>query len=448
MTKPSAATTSSWRTITATALGASHVHSGLPNQDAVTTLALNGSGGAVAAVADGHGGTRYVRSNVGSALAVQIAGEAGRELISALGPKPDLKAVRAGLEGRLTPAVIERWRQQVLEDHRLHPFTAEERARGGVDLDADPTISYGCTLIVAVLGPRWLGLVQIGDGDAILVAPDGSISTPVPTDDRLVGGETTSLCLPDAVHDARIAVVGDHLPELVVLATDGYGNSFASPTWRQEAATGLLEAVRRDGLDTVGAKLPGWLADSAAAGGDDVTMALALHQGSGPPAGAAPVARSRQEPRRWPAVASGGGARPRPAGRRRGRLAGPRRSHRHHDRRVHLGHDRPRQRCARHHGGGHRNHTGRQQADGVDGTGQGRDVHPRRRPGRRQTGAEQRRPQTHGHHFGHLTDQRQSRQRELDRREEVVPVLIRPAPLPCGSAMTGRWRGSSPPTTP
>ena len=55
---------------------------------------------------------------------------------------------------------------------------------------------------------------------------------------------------------------------------DGYANSFASPSWRTDAGLDLRNHVRRDGLADVAKKLPSWLADSAIAGGDDVSMAL------------------------------------------------------------------------------------------------------------------------------------------------------------------------------
>ena len=49
-----------------------------------------------------------------------------------------------------------------------------------------------------------------------------------PGDDRLVAGETTSLCLATAADDFRHAFLpASAEPDLVLLATDGYGNSFA-----------------------------------------------------------------------------------------------------------------------------------------------------------------------------------------------------------------------------
>lgn len=217
---------------------------------------------------------RYVRSDTGSQMAVDLACAVGAEVLARLGSSPDEATIRSTVSAGIAPAVVSRWRAAVSADHQKRPFTTEERRRGGTGLDGDPLIAYGCTLIVALLGPSWGAIVQIGDGDAFVIDADGHTTAPVPTDDRLVGGETTSLCLPDAHADARYAILGAPLPELVVLTSDGYGNSFASREWRSEAGAGLSEAVHRDGLDRVAELLPGWLADSAVAGGDDVTMAL------------------------------------------------------------------------------------------------------------------------------------------------------------------------------
>ena len=263
-----------WSAISASVRGASHDRSGLPNQDAVLSTGVLGvSDGLVAAVSDGHGGARYVRSDVGSLYAVEVACQVGSELIAGVSGADALRTERA-LRQDCAASIVSAWRRRVLLDVEARPFTDEERTRGGANLEREPLVAYGCTLVLALLTRSWVGLVQIGDGDAFVISTDGAVGTPVPGDDRLVGGETTSLCLPTAVDDARVAMLTGTLPEMVVLCTDGYGNSFASPDWRRDAGGGLLDAVRNQGLDDVATKLPAWLADSAKAGGDDVTMAL------------------------------------------------------------------------------------------------------------------------------------------------------------------------------
>jgi hypothetical protein len=120
-----------------------------------------------------------------------------------------------------------------------------------------------------------VALAQLGDGDVVVRTGDGAVLAPVPGDARLVAGETTSLCLPGAQHDFRFA----HLrpadaAALVVLATDGYGNSFASTDWRQRVAEDLATVVDGPGLAALRTNLAGWLTDSATVGGDDVTVVV------------------------------------------------------------------------------------------------------------------------------------------------------------------------------
>jgi len=274
-----------WAAVSASVRGSSHDRSGLPNQDAVEVRSIEGHPGRmVAAVADGHGGQRYVRSAVGSELAVATAGEVVAELLGS-----DRRIATAALLERAAPLIVERWRAGVEAHVARNPFLPDEHVAAAADLTVDPPIAYGSTLILAVLGSNDIGLLQIGDGDALVVGVDGSVVDPVPGDERLVGGETTSLCLPTAVADARSVVVPAKGVELLVLSSDGYGNSFASPEWRADAGAGFLEAVRRDGLAAVGTKLEGWLADSAQAGGDDVTMVVAHLDASAPAAAAAAV---------------------------------------------------------------------------------------------------------------------------------------------------------------
>lgn len=263
-----------WAAVTASVRGAAHERTGLPNQDAVTYADVEGStSGLVAAVADGHGGSRYVRSNLGAGLAVKLGCEVAARAVLKLGPCPNEPSIHSELERPLIDEVIGRWRAQVSTHLSEHPFSSEERGRAGTALDADPHLAYGCTLILGLFGPNWVGLLQIGDGD-VSVVRGGVVSCPIPGDPRLVGGETTSLCLPTAASDARVAALTGVLPELVFLSTDGYGNSFASPSWQQDVGRDLSEYEHRNGLEALAAELPGWLAESGAASGDDVSMAL------------------------------------------------------------------------------------------------------------------------------------------------------------------------------
>ncbi len=70
-----------------------------------------------------------------------------------------------------------------------------------------PEIPYGSTLLSAVLRADTAVLAQIGDGEMVLVLPDGRHLSRC----RLTAGwterKTTSLCQPDAVSAFRVALV-------------------------------------------------------------------------------------------------------------------------------------------------------------------------------------------------------------------------------------------------
>jgi hypothetical protein len=301
-----------WTAASATARGSSHVRSGLPNQDAALVRTVAESNAVVAAVADGHGGARYVRSDIGALFAVSIACEIGARFVAARGTERDRTIARhAAVE--LVPQLVEQWTATVHEHAAHHPFTAEERTRAGVDLDHEVAFAYGATLLFAIATLRWVLVGQLGDGDVITVDGTSAVSRPIPRDSRLVAGQTTSLCLPDAARDLRLSVVPAGDAEVLLLASDGYGNSFAGADWWQAVGRDLRAQVRDQGLSSVGASLPEWVADSAEVGGDDVTVAVlarTIAAAGGALAATVPAvapsgpSAARRRARRWPLVAA------------------------------------------------------------------------------------------------------------------------------------------------
>ncbi|MEI2778240.1 MAG: PP2C family serine/threonine-protein phosphatase [Tetrasphaera sp.] len=257
----------SWEVISATARGASHVSNGLPNQDAHAIAALP-DGTIVIAVADGHGGRGYVRSDAGSRMATEQATQVVTRLLSEGGTGWSALHDFPG-------SLVEAWREAVLAHLSANPLDELERTRATAETLAQPLQLYGATLLVAALGRDGLWAAQIGDGD-IIVASGGACRSPVPGDDRLVGNATTSLCGPDATNDFRLGVLRGAAPgDLVLLATDGYGNSFAADDWAPEVLGDLAQAIERHGVAAVAAQLPAWTGQSAAVGGDDTTVVLA-----------------------------------------------------------------------------------------------------------------------------------------------------------------------------
>jgi hypothetical protein len=278
-----------WLVLTASERGASHVAIKSPNQDAVATERA-GTCGVVAAVADGHGHSRHLRSARGSRLAVKIGCEVAQELADQIEGNSEYFSQRApdgtdgGLAGKLArlaeeflvPAIVGRWRDAALADVEADPFTeAEQDLRHPGD---DGVIAYGSTLLLGIALLDWLILAQIGDGDVVAVRSDGQAVQPVPGDPLLDGLVTTSLCGTDPQSDFRIAVVDTAREPLiaVLLATDGYGNAQVIEAWPAAFSKDLAWMLAERDLQWLASQLPAWAARCASADGsaDDTTVAL------------------------------------------------------------------------------------------------------------------------------------------------------------------------------
>jgi len=260
-----------------------------PNQDAVATERA-GTCGVVAAVADGHGHSRHLRSARGSRLAVKIGCQVAQELADQIEQNPEFFSQRApdGTDGGpageiarlaeefLVPAIIERWRDAALADVEADPFSdIEQEFRRPGD---DALIAYGSTLLLGIALLDWLILAQIGDGDVVGVRPGGLAVQPVPGDLLLDGLVTTSLCGADPQSDFRIAVVDTAQEPLiaVLLATDGYGNAQVIEAWPGAFSKDLAWMLAERDLQWLASQLPAWAARCASADGsaDDTTIAL------------------------------------------------------------------------------------------------------------------------------------------------------------------------------
>lgn len=268
------------RVVGASVLGPAHIREGLPNQDALAWYPDSGVGDRLAvAVSDGHGARLHFRSQTGSALAVATALRTTSGCLADLDPGADPQAILPPLAG----AVVEAWSDLVLADVQLHPFTEEELAAVAghmgpgfrEEVEDRPLVAYGATLLIALVAGPTAFFLQVGDGDILVASAAGTLQ-PVPGDDRLTGGATTSLCLPGAEEDFRFGLwrPDDPTPAVVMLATDGLRNAFTDDDGFLEVGAGVREVVDKEGLAALGGFLPGWLSDAGAHSGDDVTAAV------------------------------------------------------------------------------------------------------------------------------------------------------------------------------
>jgi Protein phosphatase 2C len=271
-----------WRVINASVRGSAHQRSGLPNQDAVDFGSSPKSEApmTVLAVSDGHGGGRHFRSQVGSTLAVHVAVKAVQDYLARL----------AGAECNLTQLsqeIVDAWVAAVVSDLTHNPFSEAElgalaEAEGERNKDSvveRPELAYGATLLVAAVMDERIIYLQLGDGDILTVAADGTTVRPIVADERLGGNQTTSLCQPEAWREFRTAEIatGAGLPVLVLLSTDGYVNSFRSQEDFMQIGHDYLQILREQGPEVLADELPNILAEATQQGsGDDITLGV-LH---------------------------------------------------------------------------------------------------------------------------------------------------------------------------
>jgi len=304
-----------WRVVGRSVQGASHARGGIPNQDAILWSPDSGTGPPlILSLSDGHGSPRNFRSDVGAQIAVEAVTNLMRELLLAGQPDPSkLSAIKRTAEERLPSEIVRRWRAAVDRHLQDNPITEEEletlekrrdpKARRAIE--RDPQVAYGATLLSVLITSGFILYLQLGDGDILTVADNGEVTRPIARDPRLIANETTSLCMTDAWREVQIkfqALYGPH-PALILLATDGYANSFVNEDAFLKVGTDILDILRTDGLEVVEQNLSGWLTDASEAGsGDDITMGIVFPEAilAAPKPAPAPVVQTPKPRRKRP----------------------------------------------------------------------------------------------------------------------------------------------------
>ena len=187
------------------------------------------------------------------------------------------------LQDRLGPDLVDRWQERVLADIDSRPYTAAEQQVIGGDSVVDLVRPYGSTIIAMVGCPDVLGILQLGDGDAVVAFSDGEIVRPLPEDPDLDGVRTTSLCQPEPLRSLRTRALDlrDRRVRLAFIATDGFGSPRVDQSgWWMQTATQLVDLSGAEGFEYVAGKLLDWLDEPATYGGDDTTIALMYDAGA------------------------------------------------------------------------------------------------------------------------------------------------------------------------
>lgn len=259
-------------------IGAAHVRSGKPCQDAYALWsgAIAGQACLIAAVTDGHGDDRHDQSHLGAALAVQAAVEDLIGLQTHFGGAGQSSQLANSFKADFPRRLGRRWREAVIADarSRLLPEGSGENLS-----NPEMLTRYGTTLLVALVVGNMLLVGQIGDGEAMVVRPEGTVDFPLTCEAEDVGVVTDSLCSAESHRRWRTAALDSTKGGLVLLSTDGLVNAFSDENQVSAFARSVKDRIRDFGLLQVASSLPGWLDHYSDRGsGDDITLAVIMLQ--------------------------------------------------------------------------------------------------------------------------------------------------------------------------
>lgn len=207
-------------------IGASHIRKNKLCQD--NSAYLKGRNFEVITVSDGHGGTKHFRSEKGSFFATQVINESISDFVN---------SIKAGLSEKLMLKKVEEyeksiiclWRQKVEMDYEANDFSCEELEPLTVlekqEVLNDFNLAYGATFLCAIKIQRKIIIMQLGDGNCIVVNDD-KVYEPLQEDERLKYGFTTSLCSQTAYSDFRHTYIDYDKKFSIFLTSDGVINSF------------------------------------------------------------------------------------------------------------------------------------------------------------------------------------------------------------------------------
>lgn len=141
--------------------GRSHVEKGTLCQDYCLVKNI-GEDIHVIAVADGHGGEAYIKSDVGSGIACEVL----YDLVKRISSTPSAMGLgdiwlNALKTKEFKTAYIQEWKKSVLEEYNSDPYNEKESQSNIIK-------KYGTTILFAVVTKKRIVIGQLGDGAILL----------------------------------------------------------------------------------------------------------------------------------------------------------------------------------------------------------------------------------------------------------------------------------------
>jgi len=245
----------------------------------------------IIAISDGHGGDKYIRSKNGSVIAVHQAGRIAKQNMNIELSAGMRKDELTGAIRHIKTRYLLLWQQTVDNHVKSNPFTDEEKvflkehcSQRDYDIVVNnPRIAYGCTFLCAMAYEDLVLIIQLGDGDILGLYANDEVSRELTkSDPRNIGNETLSLCSLRDVNDiAHEILIGNDIPKMITLTTDGVKNSYNDLTSDIEAFYSIPVVIENElkkrnfNIDAVKAQTEQWLEKITTNGsGDDVTIGV------------------------------------------------------------------------------------------------------------------------------------------------------------------------------
>lgn len=273
---------SSWDVIGASVQGPYHKNKGQPNQDAIGwSQKKPGKLPIILSVADGIGDEQFFRSDRGSQYAVDASIEICNRYIRRIHRWDECQ-----LRKRLVNEIRECWIHKIDEDLKNNPFSSDEEQISikYVQHEFDETdqstlikiYPYSTTLNTVIITPEIIIILQVGDGDIVIVKDDGSTQEIFHQD--LNCGRVVPLSYPNVENVCNVCskTIRRARPLIVYVSSDGYSDGYDSMkvNFDEIVAFEFHSNIQEYGINYIQEALPGLLEELSQGSSDDLSLGI------------------------------------------------------------------------------------------------------------------------------------------------------------------------------
>ncbi len=279
-----------------TIIGQSHIHQNKPSQDASFSRYDDHYG--IIAVADGHGSSRYFRSDRGSIFAIQAI----EKVFTFIAEKYTYNDIKNNLNmiNHIKKTVLTYWSDFVDQDLKIHGISDEawtncvkasfakedltieelhtEISKLKANHATNPYKTYGTTCLAALMTDEYYILLKIGDGLLSTFNTDHQHHIFQVEDDEGPHGGTDSLCTFDAYDHMYIQVEKMDQDLGVFMCTDGVSEALSKNEYLFANIKNIINAYQTFSDHDMDEALHEWLfaISQNSLAKDDASLALLL----------------------------------------------------------------------------------------------------------------------------------------------------------------------------